>query len=79
MVLFGAERHRLLTTLFEQVWQDDGTIVVVKPRGAFVPVLPSRMPNHQGSVCKQRCPEWERRGSNTRSAPHRDTDERRGG
>lgn len=32
-----AERHRLLTTLFEQVWQDDGTIVAVKPRGAFVP------------------------------------------
>lgn len=32
-----AERHRLLSTLFEQVWQDDGTIVAVKPRGAFVP------------------------------------------
>jgi DNA invertase Pin-like site-specific DNA recombinase len=32
-----AERHRLLTTLFEQVLQDDGTIVAVKPRGAFVP------------------------------------------
>jgi site-specific DNA recombinase len=32
-----AERHRLLTTLFEQIWQDNGTIVAVKPRGAFVP------------------------------------------
>ena len=32
-----AERHRLLTTLFEQIWQDNGTIVAVRPRGAFVP------------------------------------------
>jgi hypothetical protein len=30
-----AERHRLLMSLFERVWQDDGTIVAVKPRPAF--------------------------------------------
>jgi hypothetical protein len=30
-----AERHRLLATLFEQVWQDSGQIVAVKPRAAF--------------------------------------------
>jgi hypothetical protein len=30
-----AERHRLLTTLFEQVWQKDGQIVAVKPNHAF--------------------------------------------
>ncbi len=32
-----AERHRLLTTLFERVWQDAGRIVFVKPRPAFAP------------------------------------------
>lgn len=32
-----AERHRLLATLFENVWQDEGRIVFVKPRPAFVP------------------------------------------
>ncbi len=32
-----AERHRLLATLFERVWQDGGRIVFVKPRPAFVP------------------------------------------
>jgi hypothetical protein len=30
-----AERHRLFATLFEQVWQDNGLIVAVKPRAAF--------------------------------------------
>ena len=32
-----AERHRLLATIFEQVWQDKGRIVFVRPRSAFVP------------------------------------------
>ncbi|HEY5193844.1 MAG TPA: recombinase family protein [Solirubrobacteraceae bacterium] len=32
-----AERHRLLSSLFEHVWQDKGRIVFVKPRSAFVP------------------------------------------
>jgi hypothetical protein len=32
-----AERHRLLATLFENVWQDEGRIVFVKPRPAFIP------------------------------------------
>jgi hypothetical protein len=32
-----AERHRLLATLFERVWQDEGRIVWVKPRPPFVP------------------------------------------
>jgi site-specific DNA recombinase len=31
-----AERHRLITSLFEQIWQDDGQIVAVKPRPSFV-------------------------------------------
>jgi hypothetical protein len=30
-----AERHRLLTTLFEQIWQDAGVIVAVTPHAAF--------------------------------------------
>ncbi len=32
-----AERHRLLATLFETVWQDAGRVVFVKPRPAFAP------------------------------------------
>lgn len=32
-----AERHRLLTTLFENVWQDEGRIVFVRPRPTFIP------------------------------------------
>jgi site-specific DNA recombinase len=30
-----AERHRLLATLFEHIWQDNGQIVYVKPRSNF--------------------------------------------
>jgi len=30
-----AERRKLLAALFEQVWQKEGTIVAVKPHGAF--------------------------------------------
>jgi site-specific DNA recombinase len=30
-----AERRKLLAALFEQIWQKDGTIVAVKPNGAF--------------------------------------------
>lgn len=30
-----AERRKLIATLFEQIWQQDGTIVAVKPRSAF--------------------------------------------
>ncbi len=30
-----AERRKLIATLFEQIWQKDGTIVAVKPRSAF--------------------------------------------
>jgi hypothetical protein len=30
-----AERRRLLASLFDHVWQDNGTIVAVKPRPAF--------------------------------------------
>jgi hypothetical protein len=30
-----AERRKLIATLFEQIWQKDGSIVAVKPRSAF--------------------------------------------
>jgi hypothetical protein len=42
-----SERHRLLTTPFEQVWQDDGTILAVKPRGACVPYFQAATQTHQ--------------------------------
>ncbi len=32
-----AERRRLLLSLFEQVWEDDGQIISVKPRSGLVP------------------------------------------
>ncbi len=36
-----AKRRRLLLSLFEQVWEDDGRIVAVKPAVASS-LLPSR-------------------------------------
>lgn len=42
-----AAGQRLPTTLFEQVWHDNGTIVAVKPRGAFVPYLQAATQAHQ--------------------------------
>ncbi len=32
-----AERRKLLASLFDHIWQDDGRIVAVKPRPAFAP------------------------------------------
>jgi hypothetical protein len=31
-----AERRKLIASLFDKVWQDDGLIVAVKPRPPFV-------------------------------------------
>jgi hypothetical protein len=32
----SAERRKLLATLFDRIWQDEGLIVAVKPRPPFV-------------------------------------------
>jgi hypothetical protein len=32
-----AERRKLINSLFDHVWQDNGAIVAVKPRPAFAP------------------------------------------
>jgi hypothetical protein len=32
-----AERRKLINSLFDHIWQDNGAIVAVKPRPAFVP------------------------------------------
>jgi hypothetical protein len=45
-----AERHRLLTTLFEQVWQDNGQIVAVKPRAAFARYFQAASQTPKGSL-----------------------------
>jgi hypothetical protein len=37
-----AERRRLLATLFEQVWQDDGRVVAIKPQTRLRRLLPAR-------------------------------------
>jgi site-specific DNA recombinase len=56
-----AERHRLLATLFEQVWQNDGQIVAIKPQPPFAAYFQT--------MCESpidRCQERERRDSNPR-------------
>ena len=42
-----AERRRLLLSLFEQVWQNDGQIVAVKPRGGLVPYFQAAEKCHE--------------------------------
>jgi hypothetical protein len=51
-----AERHRLLSTLFEQVWQDNGQIVAVKPRAAFARYFQtaSQTPKRRSEKCGAR-------------------------
>jgi hypothetical protein len=70
-----AERHRLLTTLFEQIWQDNGTIVAAKPRGAFVPYFQAATQTHQsesGAAVQER---WrvERTMDTASRSGHRDS------
>jgi hypothetical protein len=42
-----AERRKLLASLFDHTWQDNGTTVTVKPRGAFVPYFQAATQTHQ--------------------------------
>jgi hypothetical protein len=60
-----AERHRLLATLFEQVWQDDGRVVAIKPQPAFAAYCQHR----ESPLDTLRCQERERRDSNHRNVP----------
>ena len=71
-----AERRKLLTQLFERIWQDDGAIVAVKPKTPFVRYfqtvaeiqeidreIPATPTGDAG------CLERERRGSNPPMTP----------
>ena len=49
--------------------KDNGTIVAVKPRGAFVPYFQAATQTRPKPIWKQRCPERERRDSNPRPLP----------
>jgi hypothetical protein len=64
-----AERHRLLATLFEQVWQDDGRVVAIKPQPAFAAYFQAYCQPGERPLSTMRCQERERRGSDARSAP----------
>lgn len=49
--------YRLLLSLFEQVWEDDGQIVAVKPRSRLVPysrrpVRNAMKPNRDSAVLR---------------------------
>jgi hypothetical protein len=39
------ERYRTIASLFEQVWQDNGLIVAVKPRASFARYFQTDLPN----------------------------------
>jgi hypothetical protein len=41
------ERRRLLLSLFEQVWEDEGQIVAVKPRAGLVPYFQAAAKCHE--------------------------------
>jgi hypothetical protein len=43
----AAERRQLLLTLFEQVWEDGGRIVAVKPRGRLAPYFQATADTHE--------------------------------
>jgi hypothetical protein len=61
-----AERHRLLATLFEQVWQDDGKVVAIKPQPPFAPYFQAICESPEKPTGTDRCQERERRDSNPR-------------
>jgi hypothetical protein len=57
-----AERHRLLATLFEQVWQDDGKVVAIKPQPPFAAYFQAICKSPEKPIGTDRCQERERRG-----------------
>ena len=64
-----AERHRLLATLFEQVWQDDGRVVAIKPQPAFAAYFQAYCQHGGRPMDTLGCQERERRDSNPRPLP----------
>jgi len=60
-----AKRRRLLAALFDRIWKDGGTIVVVKPREAF-PLPPDSRRTGSSPREEARCQNRERRDSNPR-------------
>jgi site-specific DNA recombinase len=45
----ATERRRLLLSLFEQVWEDGGRIVAVKPRGHLAPYFQAAAETHEST------------------------------
>jgi hypothetical protein len=63
-----AERRKLLLSLFEQVWAQDGRIVAVQPHEDFLPYFQAASRcRKQGGAKRKR----ERRGSNPRLSPRK--------
>jgi site-specific DNA recombinase len=61
-----AERHRLLATLFEKIWQESGRVVAIKPQPPFAPYFQAICLNRRNQTRIDRCHERERRDSNPR-------------
>ena len=64
-----AERRKLLTSLFDHVWQDNGAIVAVKPRPAFAPyfkAIDQARPNTQSQRAETRGDKSGSDGTRTR-------------
>ena len=66
----SAKRGRLLSTLFDRVWQDGGTIVAVKPREAFLRYFQAADELARRRDKKRGVKERERRGSIREFKPH---------
>ncbi len=61
-----AERRKLLLSLFEQVWAQDGQIVAVQPHDTFLPYFQAAQQNHKHNPDQGWCRKRERRDSNPR-------------
>jgi hypothetical protein len=64
-----AERHRLLATLFEHIYLDDGQVVAIKPQPAFAAYFQVICESPQRPIGIDCCQERERRDSNPRPLP----------
>lgn len=64
-----AAKRQLLTLIFERIWLDGQHVAAVQPKPSFAPFFENQPLEAAG---KETCKERERRGSNPRSAPHRD-------
>jgi hypothetical protein len=66
-----AERRKLLLSLFEQIWAQNGRIVAVQPHDDFLPYFQAAQQSHEHHPDAGWCRRRERRGSVPDFAPRR--------